>query len=62
MRFDGLRVARVSNSDHICDMASRTRAFLISQHDDVVVVRCAVPGLPVFLGSITPSTSMNLGV
>jgi hypothetical protein len=60
MRFDGLRVARVSNSDHICDMASRTRAFLISQHDDVVVVRCAVPGLPVVM--IAPSASTNLGV
>jgi hypothetical protein len=55
-------MARIWNSDHICDMASRTPAFLISQHDDVVVVRCAIPGLPVPAGSIAPSASTNIGV
>jgi hypothetical protein len=60
MRFDGLRVARVSNSDHICEMASRTPAFVITKHDDVVVVRCALPGLPVLL--IAPPAALHLGV
>jgi hypothetical protein len=61
MRFDGLRVARVSNSDHICEMPSRTPpAFLISKHDDVVVVCCAVLGLPVLL--IAPPAALHLGV